>query len=236
MRPAKLLQVELPAVAVKEALVEKPVKPLGHRAFQRLEQIEVDALEVACGEAAEEDIVPHEAGERQLRLPVDLAPTQRGVPVVERHVVEDVKLFIHPAPLLATPPSVFVVERYAHPTVERSLQAFVGFTLVAPAQHLNQAIASEVDPVVGKVLKFGKLDEAQKHLVIVGGGQSMLIRTGDGELAGDHLAAVLVVNTILEDHRLLIRLETVGDGAERELGEIHLILAVRNPGQRRIIR
>src|ERR1017187_20177 len=141
----KFTEIKFPVAAMKEPFVEKPIQPLGHRAAQLSEEIKINPLQIAGLKTLKDDFVPDEHG----RVAV-FCHTAAGILALEQSgVVEHMKLLIHPALTLLVPPRIFVIERDAHPPVERRFQPFVAFALVAPPEQLNQLVTREPDDAVG---------------------------------------------------------------------------------------
>ena len=141
MFPGEFFQVELVALPVEKAFVEKSVESLCDRTLETLVKIKVDALQISGPETFEDGFIPGKGLKRKLRLAARLF--SRLFPLIKRDVVQDMKFFIHPAQVFLTPPGVFVIERYPNPAIERFFHALIAFAFVSPAENLNKLVASE---------------------------------------------------------------------------------------------
>src|SRR3954453_10731733 len=117
MFTCKRSQVEFESPPAEEALVEEAEHARGGRQAQLKVDLQVEPLEVAALEAAEDDLVPAEARQRRRRIPAvppAAGPPRRGrlagaaaaLAVVERDVVEDVEALVDPALFRVVPPGV----------------------------------------------------------------------------------------------------------------------------------
>ena len=232
-------QVEVQARPAVKPLVQEPIHPLGRRQSQLQVELQVELLEVTALEALEDHLIPSEARQGQggfvgLRAPAialaRLPRARRGpptLPVVERHIVEDVELLVDPALGRVVPPRVLVHQHHADPSVQRFLDPTVALSALGPPQQLDQLVARELDPRVGEVAPtLGQLDQADQHLVIQRGRQAMLVRPHDRESADDR-RAVVPLHPILEHHGRLAVGDAVRQGGNRELRQVELILPAR---------
>ena len=223
-------QVEVQPRSAVEPLVQEPIHPLGRRQPQLQVELQVELLEVAALEALEDHLVPAEARQGQGGLvglrpaPVSLARLPRSrrgpppLPVVERHVVQDVELLVDPALGRVVPPGVLVHQDHADPAVQRLLDPPVALATLRPAQELDQLVARELHPGVGEVAPpLRQLDQADQDLVVQRGRQAVLVRAHDRQPPDDR-RTVATLQPILEDHRRLavgdaIRQAAIGNSA-----------------------
>ena len=95
--------------------------------------------------------------------------------IVERDLLEDVKVFIDPALLVFVPPRLVVVERDAKPSLQRFFKALVTSSFVSPAEDLNQLVATEVDFAFSEAILLGELNESENDFVIERGRKPVLV-------------------------------------------------------------
>ena len=232
-------QVEVQPRSTVEPLVQEPIHPLGRRQPQLQIELQVELLEVAALEALEDHLVPSEArqgqgglvGLRSATISLARLPrSRRGpppLPVVERHVVEDVKLLVDPALGRVVPPGVLVHQHHADPAVQRLLDPTVALATLRPPQELDQLVARERNPGVGEVAPpLRQLDQADQDFVVQRGGQAMLVRSHDREPANDR-RTVATLHPILEHHRRLAVGDAIRQGGNRKLRQVELVLPAR---------
>lgn len=169
MLVGEVLEFEGKVSGLVEAFVEEAVEAAADGTLQFQDEVVVERLDVAAGEAAVDGVVPDEEGAGELETPlprVGFGPAAFILLGVDLDALEDVEFLIDPLVGFLVPPGVLVVEGDADPTVEGLVDAVVALPVDGPAEELDELVAAEEDAAVLELLELAELEQPEQDLVV----------------------------------------------------------------------
>lgn len=169
MLVGQILQLEGKTPCLVETLVQEAVEATADGTFQVQDEVVIERLDVAAGEAAVDSVVPDEERAGELEAPlyrVRLRPAPLVLLGVNLDSLKDVELLVDPLVGFLVPPCVLVVERDANPPVESLVDAVVTLPIDRPSKELDELVAAEEDPPVLELLELAELEQPKQDLVV----------------------------------------------------------------------